>query len=1044
MEQAQTYKKPKAYSGQAVPEAQYKTPKPYKGKAVAEEKFQPNGVGAGGGSIGVPPSGNVAGLQAPHEGMYEGMTDEDKLALYEAYKKHPSTEHSWTGAMSYKGQAVPDWRSTPKKMLDTATGAAEGYIDYSVGAVKGAYNAVRNTAETVAAAGEATGNRIDQIENPAIRGVARAAGGLMAPNSLLPKGSAEAIHENVPVAQTEGLAEGVGELVGETGVGFLAGTKGLDKLAQLPTHIPSFFRAISRYTTGALGAATTSDPESAIVDITGRMGIDPKTGTYDEQYLKGKLNLFVTAWLAAKPAEIAVKAGPVIAKKAIWDWFIKPIKNWGNLDVKKQTAVKEVATHISNIHPDDAPEIAAKKLEDLSAILRKNKFVEEASDTPGVDNLKIERDSISAMEAGGVSPEQVAGGRSIRNAALGKGSYQIETKQADATRQLGKVFDQTEEVFGGADTTEVSRKAIVDSGRKEVGTFENTVKDVQGKIDNSGKQLSSDMQNDEVFGRVMRDSSDISIAPRQNPAEDALLNKSADVIDTFKAGIKERADAIQGKPVNQKTLGKLLEKNKDLIHPDVLRMIKESNGDSKKLYENALKPLNKQIDDLYNSNKSLDGKRLEGIRDFINENIERTKAGKEFRRYYKDEYGRDVKDGVLNDVEKALQEGSRYGDEMNPRSIDKARNAITAVFGNKNRATAQHLVDVLERRTGDASEVTDYYVGKVANNINDEIASGTKLTDIKFSSYISQLRDGAEILPQAERAKVEGFIQKIIKSQNDLTGMQDELKGAEKLFKDAEDRIYNRELGKFFDTSEENPNAYGIFKSYMDNDNAGGQIDKLIKRIDDSNDPMAKDGLKSFFAKYMRDRFFAKTGTAISKDRKINEGEVRKIIDGTTQVMEYAKKIYGKDSAIVRMFDVGLRESHAGAAASSGRVVPSGAVDKADKDTRGAFDFLVTQVWGHLDKFGSRIRAAGGRVIASESSQQQTRDAWTAILKNPEELADGLEKYAKEIKGGMSPRDKRTIWQFMVTMGLFSNEDQEAKDAWLKSDADKQTDEAFK
>lgn len=988
------------------------------------------------------PKGDEAvSLPIPNEVMYEGMSPEDQKDLFDSYARHPQSEKSMFGHVKYKGIDVPAYQGGLESELDRV-------ISPHTNLAGGIWNGIKEGAKTVSAANQWANDAISEIQNPVAKGVlgaAKAIAGGPANLALDAMPSAQTIEENVPSFQPKGGVNSFMTGATEIGVGMAGPNKiPLGTIKGLPRLVAGLAKFVA---SNAGGAATMDEDVKTLVTgdnaefagSIGKLGLD-ETGTYDEKLLKHRMNMTAEAVvLSGVLGSAGATAGTVgrFVKSQTYD----RLANWGSMAAKDRVAAQDFIVEMGDFSPFDTPEQEyAKKLK-MAERIRSGAYKVEDPNLEGVDKAVIERPTARAyIEGSDSTAMEKARASGLNSSALAKGTPELEAAMAQPALKLDKALGQTREVFGGKNSAETARKEILKSGEDEVGNFTSEVSRKADEIKKSETDVTQFVRDDPTFGKDLPEELNLDIGSKNRNRKTKVVEEVDRSRDKSKAS-RDQAykDIPDDTPADMKSFNEIYQKTKSIIPKDVQETIEGADGTFKYLNNKVRPLLSRLTTDAYNSNNSHLAERFRELRDNISLDQTATlrrsgnrpvsqaadKASAENMRHQA-EHGQ----GVTGD----LSWNAKVNKNKPADKLEKGRAIVTSAISDPNR---KESVDILKGVLGPENEglLHDIAIGDVLENVHKKITvGGKKISELNPDDFVGPLFDKANSFSGTGKKRIEDFAKKLQSHKGNLKALEAELEGAKKQADEAKRVITKGEQGKFYDQQGlSKSDADDVFSSYLSDKDGLNAVKKLSSRAESEE---AKKGLKSSYAKFMEKEFF-RSGEGAAGEKNINQAKVKDVSDDVNKSLEFGDVIHGKDSSVMKMYRGLIEEADKNASFGNAKKVSMTAVDKGDIETRSAFDFAITLVYGTLNRIGSRLRSVSSRYVATKSSRKQQIDAIGSFYAHPEKAADLIENIAKEGKQALTREDRAAIRRFLINTGTYKKEDLE------KVDADEQTEKAL-
>lgn len=891
-----------------------------------------------------------------------------------------------------------------------------GDIDKSAGYLA---NAGKNIAKTVTAIGDSIVNSTGKLLGQDW-------------NNQGSKVVDENLSEMVPGTTTEEITnELVGAAVGALGGGAGATAAAGSALKGSYQYVPGIMKALVRETGGAAGAAASMDENTSTLLVgEGKLFKAAEVdGEFSEQLLAKKLNVMVDGIVLGMAAEGGVKAvssGLSFLNKNI----IQPIRGIANAEVGENKVFELMLDQVSgveNMKPEEQKQLIAR----VAKLVQENKDVILKSSK---NEVEVTLDPLTAMERGLREEGNIAAADRVkaqRDAIFNKGYGQTITKNSEYGQSTGQFADNLYQEGGAAQGVEQAREGIVGAGQAEVAGLEETSQQAAMALQKARTDITETLKNDPTFGEQLQklsNSSGVNIFEGTNNSVDQITNNIVAVEKKMNAqraalynAIPEGVmiDPIQFEKALKNVVGAPAER---LLPKRLMAALEDPEADhlfDYKFLNNEVVPdLSTTISRLINSGtpESLQAAQtLKGLRKHIKEDqlgylskIARAKkagsgqakkvldtidAAREYEKVYQSYFS----SGPLEKIKSAARDvvPGNVGEERT--FMDTAGKQVEGAFGNKNRHSAQTMIELLSTPEGGQSAplVTDYIIGKTARELTNTIQS-KGLDNLSVDTIAKNLQNEAAVLYQnfpEQAQRVEQFIQQLRAQQGNIPALEQALKEADTIASEAKTQIFKRELGKFFDNMGRpvsDPQA--IFNDIFSSPTATNTLNDIMTRAEQTANPeLVKEGIRASFGKYLEfnPKFIENHGESL-----INYAQI--LFKDRPEVIEATQKAFNLIS------DTAIRHS------------PENMVNRVPMKilTQGsdALGRVITQVFGVLNRVGARVRSGSGMVIKSIDPAERVSLMIGKMYTDPEEFFRLAQQYSDSL--GNSGKNTDAAYQF--------------------------------
>ena len=959
----------------------------------------------------------------PYEGDLEGFVPEEEL------QAQPRSEGSWT-------DYIPGFSSPEelKQRFDRPLGEAlrEDFIEktpYGMVAA-GGWNAAKNIGQTIAAGAD----------------------------YLLGTDSATTIAETIPSYEPTSTIGQATIPAGEIGAGMLtgAGLAGqVGKVKAVADKLPSLIKAVGSYISSVGGGVAAADDktkplvtgDNALIPIFEGMGKDEK-GNFSEDLLRNKLNLLAESLAIAKPVEYGLR-GVTGSLGWVVDETIGNVTRWKDMTTKERQAVKDTATVLSGFNPNASAKEQAAWYRKVAESAERQKEATYKINVDGVNDATVKRTTSRALIEDGVSPSDQARLAGVEAEILAKGAPETEAIASTASTELERVANQTRKAFGGSEMADKSKDDIYTGVQKEIDDIdaEVTAKEFEG-IRNS-QNLDDVIKEDEFLGKSVSKSEaerDLSLVERHNTTADDIAKSHFDAQEARRETLKPRYDALEDSKIkiDKKALEDgiaQLNQDEEVLPKAVAKMIERSDGSYGKFMRDIMPELKKSASDLYNNKQ---GRKAAQLKDFISkqedfqfESVMRRSAGNSkiaqevlaLRKDFKENVGQ-YRQGAAGKIEDQTKENFLRPDDAivdnrktvkstldDPDSAEHSKRLFKSIPENK-----QHLKG-------------DYVLGAWANKFADRIRD--KGIDALDPTELAQFgRQYRPLLEGDSLKRYDKFISNVEKRKLTTKQFEDEIKlvksNADKARKEIEGETapFVDKQGKLKQEGDD------VFETYLNDKDGANQLDSLIKRADKT--PDGRKGLKSSFVNLMKKKMF-RSGTDPAGGKNVSETFMKALDDGD-KLIKFGEKVFSDEPDVMAVYKGLMKEAGNATSLKGATKVSQTAINQADTQASKGIDFVITQAFGALSRWGSRIRSATGKYVTSQSSKDMVLKARDAIQSNPQLFAKYMREEADNIEKGISPNVRKRMYDFLVLQGTLTEED---KDSFLEDTFKTQTKKVF-
>lgn len=1027
------------------------------------------------------PKGDEAvSLPLPNTRMYDDLPMEDAQSMYDAYKRHPHSQTGVDGQLIYKNTVVNFPEGALSRVAQSALNPVPSPNDFEeagVGAGQRALgtarNLVKDTAKTYLGEQKVIGNAMapeadDSTFTTASKALLQAARGVLNPiGSLVSMGqqagvipTAEDVDKNIASYNPAGVLDPLESEGTKMVAGGLAGASLANTATQGVKNIPQFLKTAAKFAAGEVGANTAlsdrtgtlvtgNQKDEALYQLWSGFGKN-KDGNYDDNLVRRKLNIMAEGIALAGAAEKGLK-GVTFLAKFFNDITGAPLARFLGKGSQEEYVVRDMIAATEHITDSttskEAYEITMRVAEDAK------KYAELTMKNPlSGEDITVPRDTMGALEKGvkaGDDPDKIARLRAQRAAIRGRNATQTETVLGRPAEAVKNFSDQAQGIATKESSVDETLGHIQTAGENEVNKFKAEVPVAEKKVSSAENDVASLVEDDPTLGEVFKKAknSDIDITVRNENLDrkNTVLDNQNVAEQTRKKEVDDAYAAIpENTPADMNSLKSIYSEVRDDLPPEIQTrvesLIAKSDG-TFKYVNNELRPrITAMVDEAFDGKKDY-AKPLARLRKNINEdqiayltengNEVSIKAAKDAQKKYA-AYDTEFGQGINSELrQNARQTGINkpYGG----RKIDfneKGRSTLDAIYKPNRRESTQQLISTLASPEGKRSEhlIADIAISDSLSDVARDITNnGKKLTDIDVDRIAKPLEDVAASFSGVQQERINSFLTKLRNKKSDVAALQEEVKRVQAAAKSAEDRIYGKELGKFYESGDEKvtrkTNGSAIFKSIMNEDEAVPKIKNLMKRAreGDPTNPLAEHGLRAAYQEELKSKVLM-TGESPSGAPKMNVGAYQDLDKEGNKLLAIGDELYKNEPEVMEVTRALLKEAGDLATSQSQRTGSVTDTESVDKATREATNLIITLWRGSLDRLGARIRATTGRAITTMSKKQQVSAIMDEMYADPKKFSEIARSIASKDVQKIPQHAKDALWKFGTRAGLYTPE----------------------
>jgi uncharacterized protein (DUF1778 family) len=847
-------------------------------------------------------------------------------------------------------------------------------------------------------------------------------------------GRAESFEATVPEYEPENFGGNVVTGIAEVGAGVAGGLKAGSAVIK---NAPQAIKGLSALILGEAGGVATSDIDTETIIL--EIGKDDN-GSFDEQLLNRRLNLLTEAMILTKAGELAIRGGA--ATLDIVKAGVRRLNAIGNEEAIAKEIADDLLNTLIDIRPTDTPADIARKKREIADILDKHGVVQYG-------DVTVTRDSMTAIEKG------LPDGRSrdlayARGMRQGTDSPELEARLAEPSKKAEETLFELETKAGGPAKANELAEQIQTDVKGQIKDAGKKVSQTQRRLLNTEKSLEDLLKNDVELGSMLKrlgDKTNIDISTGKNVKANQILEKINKASEKMTKKKNDLFDAIPSNAtVDVETIMTKYDEIKDMLpteFKDKFELLFDAAEGMDEFAEVNFNALVKLVDfDMQNAigkaRNSGEFATADVLKDFKTDLIDRqldffintgqddvANAALAAKRYYSEEYAPFWRDGRLEDLQYLARENRLRPQDM----AVKQRDVLTKTLSDDSAPEyTQAIYDLMSRSDADASQklLSDYVLSDVTSTAQSIINRKGKFSTDEVNSLVGRLEKFVPILNKADPTQAKRF-NKLVDAIRTKEFSAEELTKQLKQFEgdkaNLEKELFNK-YGDFF-------TDYGLDKIPRRGEEAWVDIFKdkdILPKLPDIIKQAKKnknlDGLRAAYSKQFKDQLFraqemqggAKKLNPMKDedlDRFYQIGD--ELYKNTPEVMEAVKGLIGEATSLSR--NIG------------GKTVPGIDTSSFRKKASGVADFVITMVWGPLNRTGARIRSASGRILNATDPSDIAKKITGEIMSNPEEFSRLARQLADKDLGKMSPENRKTLFKWVTANGLYAGSEEEWRQA---------------
>lgn len=802
--------------------------------------------------------------------------------------------------------------------------------------------------------------------------------------------------------------------------------------------------------TGAVGAA---DPETeSLTNLAEYLGLD-SDGSYSDEVFINKMNLLGEALVLGG---ILSQTGNAVSKaKAAWEWISSPIKKLGNVNELEKSATMEIATTLGDLQVTDDISAQTSKIQQLRD--RISNFANETFDPniEGVSPVNLQRDTLSAFEAGATDPTEVSRARGLRSGIEGRGSSNLATALDEPSRQTERLLSDISTAQGGAEAITSTRQNIQQKITDQIDTYRSELQRADQTLLNTKQGVEQILSEDPLLLERLGANINLDTSASRFQAGKSLIDEAMEISEEMTKKKNDLFDAMpSGVPYNRDDLETAIEIiGEELVDlPQDLVNKAMSSKDFKELYDFANIDIGREMRAARDRGefqttvpalKALRKHIEETQMEFIAENGSATakQIAEKAMDNYKNVYAPAWRDGVLEDIQNTFRDNFLQPINRTERTLSTLEGALN---NPDRRMSSKQVADLFKNNRGDANKLVDYYKLKAAEEISPIIQRDGKISEEALDRTMAPLRNIMPGLRSADEAAANSLDQYMTRLRDKKFSRKEAEENLKSLQKSVGEEIENlREgpLGRFFSDAEmSSPRETNkVFSDIFKEEDAVSQVRVLAR------DPENVKGLQTAFVSELENKIFKRGfGDEGLSGAKSMAPVTRDELESLFQVGRELYKDNPKAMEAIEGLTIQALETGAGPSAK----LPVFDFGGVRKEASGVVDTAITMIWGPLNRWGARIRSGAGKALGALDPKDDIRMIVDRIAADPKEfdrLMSDIQRDLASKSKKMSPQTRAQIGRWLEKGGMLASQDRKQfVSSAFDPDVDEQTEEALK
>lgn len=775
-------------------------------------------------------------------------------------------------------------------------------------------------------------------------------------------------------------------------------------------------------------------------------------GNPDEIRFEKKANQLIEGLTAAGLGDMA---GKIVSK--LWSGSIGPsvtsikrgVVNLFSPDAATNQTMTDLVATMRNVDPDD-PKMFDAAVDEMKGILadpakRKVTFDFGEAD-PRLPTTEIKKGTIDLLEddvaekgfmgtgVENTNVDELIRLRQFENAVKGN---KLAGEELQPNRALQNTLTQTREVFGGEGTVKPAAEGITSGleekyirpAQEQFGGYRAVGEDAQ-------QALVDALKSDPFFVEVAKD------LTKYNPnvgkmSDDVGKNLVDRLFSNLETMTKEKNELFKMPILNEINGSPMIIRNAmaeiDRIDPTIIpKALRDRIGDGNLSIAAMDEIANFNVTDLIGAARNREtyrkadllGKLKKALtKDQTDYLLKRKKAGdaaaNKAIKAADDFYTKFLPwrtNPILSDVAE-----SRWKDVGLQKPVETMRRVEQGIVESGTETGGSmytdQMVDFIENqfKTGseDVGVLVDFALTNIAKDAQKMINAGGKLDVNNAGAIRTALAKIGPLLQKADPIRYEQLLEfgdKLGRNAVEMEDIDNLIAGAKEMLEQNQDKVYNNIAKEFYsripdETRRVLPENYESFKQLF----ATNDTPRIMEMLDVIKDnPVAMDGVKSAYTKYLRDEYLSRAGTALDKSNLLNLNSLRELADPESAAFAQARMIYGdKYAENLRSLTeyVYTKNARTRTGKELGEVNPKA----GEKESRMSVDKLITLVFGPLDRTGARLRTLTGQYVDSKNMSQYAKAFIDEVLANPQAFDDALEALKRSRAGMISAETKKML-----------------------------------
>ena len=810
---------------------------------------------------------------------------------------------------------------------------------------------------------------------------------------------------------------------------------------------------------GGVAAQNPDDPtvltgKKAMVTILQGVPVD-ENGTFSAQHLEKKYNQLVDAVALGMPVHLGARAGAIItnfANRTMIDPLIAAFSP------AKRT--NQMAEDILNKLNKNTPE----GIDEIIQYIKANPKEVFSFAQDEIGDVTIKRTTMSALNEGAdLAGDTVLATRALEaeKGALEKGLPGLLDLKKQPVRSLEEMQANAVVERGGLPAIEDARSTLANQARDQIDMSQALVGTAEEEQLNSVKQLADLYKTDREFASTIEELSKDSGIDVANKFKSQRIKEMLPELAQGVINIKDKKNTLyEAIPDNTEidfesfadvvasaeTAGALPASVREIITRNMGDADELTNIDFKTLYNEIRPKINAQIANLSSvvtTDREGALRSLQAIVDNIDNHqvefiinngdddaINAATAASDFYKNVYLKYSRDSETpiGRLFQAYDQAYDEHLAASSSNYKFQDVAQSVIQDGLNDRQLYSSKQVIDFLEQPEygGDPQKLVNYYKGEVADAISDTLAANngdfSKLTpEVVRNALKAKGTVLKERFPE-QTQQINDFINQFRTGKMGLEEAEALLKQTKDMAAETEKEVYGSVLGEFVQKGPKGPieqkNGFEIFKGMFSKENNEAQITDVLTRIKASDNPLAQRGAEAAYLSYLQDSI-QKTENSIG----FNAPAAKRFLSDKASLWKYGEEIFANslDPKLGTETIKKYKEVVGAVLKETEKNVPTSLRPQSENQVRvaaeSALGFVVTYIYGKLNRTGAKVRETGGKILRSGDPVNEIRNTLDRIHSDPEYAVELFTKIKDNLNSGMSPETKKALISAMLLLG---------------------------